>query len=159
MFDLHNTDHDPPINIDEKQLLHRILNSIPLHGDIKEIASKIDKNLLTKIQCYYKTKESDYLHEDVCGLMIINKFLEACILCRQLYNISIDALLRSKGNTNSTEKWRSKIIQNILPDLFSVWIKYQSLPDCDNQNDLQKFAESMIRDSEFNIILAQEGFN
>lgn len=148
-----------PLSIAEQQFVHRLLHNSPCFGNVETWARTFDIKQLSRMQMSACVRQTDSLHEDICGMLESGDYASAALLCRPLLENALGASLHASGNTIPTAKWRFQIAAKMQPkiDCLDMWweLQFPSLPRQEDTASLLKHIVDCIRLSEQLVVTAQ----
>lgn len=102
----------PNMNV---EVAHRIRVGLPLFSPalLAEVRSWFDYAKLARFLTLSVMADIDRYHEDVCGTLDAGDLDTGPIVARSLIDVCCDAYLHQRGNTNSSRKWRSRLLSRL----------------------------------------------
>lgn len=114
----------------EEENTHRLRIGLPVLNSEKfqNLKNTIDWNLFLKF-LYFKTLSLiDDAIDDIAGMVDDEDYLSAVMLSRKLVELTVDAYLSHRGDSNTKEKWRHRRLERL------------------NQNELDKEVLKLYRE-------------
>ncbi|ESX79988.1 hypothetical protein [Mesorhizobium sp. LSHC414A00] len=105
-----------PLTGAEQKFVHRLLHSRTYFGDLAPWLRRFDSGKLARMQRYACVRQTDHLHEDICGMLESGDYASAALLCRLLLDHALGAVLHALGNTIATKKWWPRISGSLLAE-------------------------------------------
>jgi HEPN domain-containing protein len=95
---------------DEEAFLHRLRTGLPLLNADRLHATQalFDFAKLARFQAQEVIRILDAVYEDACGMLETGDLDSAVFSARSVVELSVDAYLHARGNTDPTAKWRSR---------------------------------------------------
>lgn len=150
---------DVPLNGPEQKFVHRLLHNETYFGDPAPWRKMFDSGKLAQMQRYACVRQTDHLHEDICGMLENGDCASAVLLCRRLLDYALGAALHAHGNTIPTVKWWPRVAESLLvndPVLGEWWaLQLPALKPDSSSEQLRAHARDCILLAERLIARAQ----
>ncbi|WP_406739521.1 nucleotidyltransferase domain-containing protein (plasmid) [Streptomyces sp. NBC_00853] len=126
------------LNHVEETLLERISKGLPVAGQgwIEEKRRIIDASALKAITVTRELGASDDLVEDALGQLENNDIPSAILSARAAFGHSVNALLAGAGDYDGTDKWRSRRMRAVNPELlpYDLYWEVETMRRLDSQS-------------------------